>query len=171
MNSKPLVLVALGITLASTGSADAQEPQKLPLALAMDAVSGTIHACEAKGYSVAVAIVDPDGVIQIEARGDGSPIHSQRFAYRKAYTVMSMGPVFGVETSGDLIAKITNVNPVGLANIAGGSTDLLFLPGGALVKSGNETIAAIGVSGAPQSTEDEACALVGTSMITARLSH
>jgi uncharacterized protein GlcG (DUF336 family) len=110
-------------------------------------------------------------VVKVEARGDGSPIHSQRFSFRKAFTVVSMGPMFGVDTSSGVIKFITSNNPAGLANISSGSTDLLFLPGAVLLKSGKETVGAIGVSGAPLSTEDEACALAGVAKIQDRLDH
>lgn len=160
---------ALVIAIIATGPARAQMTTQLPLSLAMEAVDESIRVCMAKGYKVAVAVVDPDGVIQIEARGDGSPIHSQRFAFRKAFTIVSMGPVFGVDTSSALVTRIGSVNPVGLANISGGATDLLFLPGAVLLKSGSQAIGAIGVSGAPISAEDETCARAGRDRIQDRL--
>jgi len=136
--------------------------------LATDAATETINVCAAKGYRVAVAIVDPDGVVKLEARGDGSPIHSQRFSFRKAYTIVSMGQMFGVDTGSALVAHLRDY-PSGLANVQSGATDLLFLPGSALVKSGGATIGAIGVSGAPLSSEDEACAQAGVAKIQSQL--
>lgn len=127
---------------------------QLSLAVAMDAVNEAIRACDAKGYKVTVAVVNLDGIVKVQARSDGSPIHSQRFSFRKAYTIASMGPEFGVDTSSALIERLGPKIP----NIASGSTDLLFLPGGVLIKSGAVPIGAIGVSGAPQSSEDEVCA-------------
>jgi len=138
----------------------------LTLAMSMNALTEAIHRCDEKGYKVTVAVVDTDGVIKVEARSDGSPIHSQRFAFRKAYTIVSMGPEFGVETSSALI-KLLSSSAVGLSNVASGSTDLLFLPGAVLIKSGKTAIGAIGVSGAPLSSEDEVCAQAGVAKITA----
>lgn len=142
----------------------------LPLSLSMEAASETIQVCAAQGYKVAVSVVDTDGVIKIQARGDGSPIHSQRFSFRKAFTIVSMGPEFGVDTSGSLV-KALSANPVGIANIAGGTTDLLFLPGAVVLKAGNHVVGAIGVSGAARSTDDEACAQAGIAKIQERLNH
>jgi uncharacterized protein GlcG (DUF336 family) len=161
-----LFLSALGG--AAVRSAEKGSPDALPLSLATDAASETINVCAAKGYRVAVAIVDPDGIAKLEARGDGSPIHSQRFSFRKAYTIVSMGPMFGVDTGGSLVAKLRDF-PSGLANVQSGATDLLFLAGSALIKSGGVTIGAIGVSGAPLSSEDEACAQAGLARIRSRL--
>ena len=159
----PLVLIAFAAT-----AAHAAEPVPLSLPLAMEALGETIAACSAKGYKVAVAIVDLDGVVKIEARGDGSPIHSQRFSFRKAYTIASMGPMFDVETGSALVAHMRDF-PSGLANVQSGSTDLLFLPGSAMIKSGGVPIGAIGVSGAPLSSEDETCALAGLAKIQSQL--
>jgi len=136
----------------------------LSLVATMTVVNEAIRVCGEKGYKVTVAVVDTDGVVKVQARSDGSPIHSQRFAFRKAYTIVSMGPEFGVDSSGALV-KLLSSSPMGLANVASGSTDLLFLPGGVLIKSGKTAIGAIGVSGAPLSTEDEVCAQAGVAKL------
>jgi uncharacterized protein GlcG (DUF336 family) len=159
-------LAALGGVAAR--SAESRSPEALSLSLAMDAATETINVCAARGYRVAVTIVDLDGVVKLEARGDGSPIHSQRFSFRKAYTIVSMGPMFNVDTGGALVAQLRDF-PLGLANVQSGATDLLFVPGSTLIKSGGVAIGAIGVSGAPLSSEDEACAQAGLTKIRSRL--
>jgi len=141
---------------------------ELSLPLALEALGETVAACDAKGFKVAVAIVDLDGVVKLEGRGDGSPIHSQRFSFRKAYTIASMGPMFGVETGSALVAHLRDF-PAGLANVQSGATDLLFLPGSAVIHSNGQPIGAIGVSGAPLSSDDETCALAGLAKIQPRL--
>jgi uncharacterized protein GlcG (DUF336 family) len=162
----------LGLCAVVSMSANGQIPLvngTLPLPLAMDAVTETIQVCEAKGFKVAVAIVDPDGVIKVQARGDGSPIHSQGFSFRKAYTIMSMGPMIGADTNSALINKITGFSPGLPATASSGTSSLLFLPGSVLVKQNGQAIAAIGVSGAPKSIDDEACAQAGADKIKSRL--
>jgi uncharacterized protein GlcG (DUF336 family) len=165
-------LVSLALIAAFGGtearSAESGIPVSLSLTLATDALIETVDACSGKGYKVAVTIVDTDGIVKLEGRGDGSPIHSQRFSFRKAYTIVSMGPMFGVDSGGALVAHLRDF-PSGLANLQAGATDLLFIPGSALIKSAGATIGAIGVSGTPQSTEDEACALAGLAKIRSRL--
>jgi uncharacterized protein GlcG (DUF336 family) len=160
--------IAINIALLLTTQIKAETiilDSPLSLASSMTVLSEAIRTCSEKGYKVAVAVVDADGVIKVEARSDGSPVHSQRFAFRKAYTIVSMGPEFGVEHATDLIKLLSN-SAVGLANIASGSTDLLFLPGSVLIKAGNTAIGAIGVSGAPLSSEDEVCAQAGVAKLT-----
>lgn len=169
MKMHPGVAIAIAFLAVFSPKADAHTQRRLPVSLALQAIEATIGACERSGHSVAVAVVNPDGIVQAEARGDGSPIHSQRFAYRKAYTVMSMGPMFSVSSSAELAETITKSNPVGLSNITAGQTELLFLPGGLLIERDGEAIAAIGVSGASTSIQDEACAKAGLDVISAHL--
>jgi uncharacterized protein GlcG (DUF336 family) len=164
-------LALLG-TFAASMSANGEMPSTtgtLPLSLAMAAASETVRVCEAKGFKVAVAVVDPDGVIKVQVRGDGSPIHSQAFSFRKAYTIMSMGPMLGADTNSALIKLITGFAPGLPATASSGPSDLLFLPGSVLLKQDGQAIAAIGVSGAPKSADDEVCAQAGADSIKPRL--
>jgi uncharacterized protein GlcG (DUF336 family) len=146
----------------------AASPAALTLPLSMDAANEAVRVCQAKGFKVAVTIVDPDGVIKLQARDDGSPIHSQAFSFRKAYTVVSMGPMFGLDT-GTALVKFLSTYPSGMANVGGGSTELLFVPGGVLIRSGKEVLGAIAVSGSPLSTDDELCAAAGAARIQTAL--
>jgi uncharacterized protein GlcG (DUF336 family) len=166
------VILALGCTCVASISAIGETPSTmdtLPLSLAMDATTETIQVCAAKGFKVAVAVVDPDGIVKVQARGDGSPIHSQEFSFRKAYTIMSMGPMLGEDTNSALINKITGFSPGLPATASSGTSNLLFLPGSVLVKQNGRAIAAIGVSGAPKSADDEVCAQAGADRIKTRL--
>ena len=160
-----LVLCGSGVVLSM--SASGQIPSTT--GTLMDAATETIRVCEAKGFRVNVAIVDPDGVIKLQARGDGSPIHSQGFSFRKAYTIMSMGPMIGADTNSALIKMITGFSPGLPATASSGTSNLLFLPGSVLVKQNGQAIAAIGVSGAPKSADDEVCAQAGVDKIKSRL--
>lgn len=174
MSTKParklLFLTAvMGIAVVSLKSpAHAESVPSLPLSLSLDAVNEAIRVCNVKGFKVTVTVVDPDGIIKVQARSDGTPIHSQQFSFRKAYTMVSTGPMLSVDTSSALIRALS-ASPQGLTNVQSGATPLLFLPGAALMRSGKNNIGAIGVSGAPSSLEDEACALSGIAKIQNRL--
>lgn len=138
----------------------------LPLSLAIEAASAAIQACEAGGYNVSVAVVDASGVVKLQAKGDHSTIHTRDSSFRKAYSVVTLGPVFKFETSGDLAALVAK-SPAGpaLASLP----DILPLAGGVAIKSGDEIIAAIGVGGAPGGDKDEACAKAGVDRIRDRI--
>ena len=79
------------------GAQVAQSGYTLPLALALEAATTAIDACEAKGWPVSAFVVDTSGVIKVHLKGDHSTIHTKDSAFRKAYTVVTMGPIFGFD--------------------------------------------------------------------------
>jgi uncharacterized protein GlcG (DUF336 family) len=107
-------MAALGIALVAPAHADSPVP--LPLSLSVVAMNEAIGTCAAKGYKVAAAVVDPGGVIKVDGRGDGSPIHSQRLSFRKAFTIVSMGPMFGADSASALVKTISEF-PQGPSNV------------------------------------------------------
>ncbi|MFA5119625.1 heme-binding protein [Zavarzinia sp.] len=140
--------------------------RSLPLALAIEAAQAAIKACEASGYNVSVSVVDQSGVVKLQAKGDHSTIHTKDSSFRKAYTVVTLGPIFKFDTSGAFAALVAR-SPNGPALTS--LPDVLALAGGVAVKSGDEIIAAIGVGGAPGGDKDEACAAAGLAAIRDRI--
>lgn len=134
----------------------------LPLALAQKAANASIAACERIGYAVSAVVVDTSGVIQAEAKGDRSTAHTTTSAFRKAYTVATLGPIFQFEVS-SAFARFVAENPNGAALAA--LPNITPLPGGVAVKVGDELIAALGVSGSPSGDKDELCAIAGVDSI------
>lgn len=161
---KILILTAAMAISVAPSKSHAHAVSNPSLSLSLDAVNEAIRVCGEKGFKVTVTVVDLDGIVKVQARSDGSPIHSQQFSFRKAYTMVSMGPMLGVDTSSALVRALS-ASPQGLTNVQSGSTPLLFLPGAGLMRSGKTDIGAIGVSGAPSSFEDEVCALSGVAKI------
>lgn len=140
----------------------------LPLDLAVEAAHTAVKECAAKGWPVTATVIDTSGLVKAELKGDHSVIHTKITAYRKAYTVISMGPIFGFETSGafiELVKKYQNGAGSALTTIP----DVIALAGGVAIKRGNETVAAIGVGGAPGGDKDEACAAAGVAVIAKRV--
>jgi uncharacterized protein GlcG (DUF336 family) len=155
----------LCVARAETAKEDrATYTPSLTLSPSLAVMNEAIRVCTAKGYRVTVTIVDLNGVVKLQGRSDGSPIHSLQFSFRKAYTMVSMGPMLSADRSSAII-KALSASPQGLTNVQSGETPLLFLPGAALININNIPVGAIGVSGAPSSFEDEACALAGVAMI------
>jgi uncharacterized protein GlcG (DUF336 family) len=147
------------------GSAIAQVNQSgysPPLALAMKAATKAIATCASNGYPVSAVVVDPSGVIKLEAKGDHSTILTITSAFRKAYTVVTFGPIFRFDASStfvDLVAK----NPSGAALAT--LPDIALLPGGVAIKFKDEIVAALGVGGSPGGDKDEACGQAGVASI------
>jgi len=153
------------VALAPVGNAAAQVDESgysLPLTLALKAATSAIASCASSGYPVSAAVVDASGVIRLEAKGDHSTIHTTTSAYRKAYTVVTFGPIFRFGAS-SAFAALAAKNPNGAALAA--LPDIAPLAGGVAIKAGDEIIAALGVSGSPGGDKDEACAEAGVASI------
>jgi uncharacterized protein GlcG (DUF336 family) len=136
----------------------AESGYSLPLALAVKAATEAIATCASKGYPVSAVVVDPSGIIKLEAKGDHSTIHTTTAAFRKAYTVVTFGPIFRFDASSTFVALLAkNPNGAALATLP----DIALLAGGVAIKVGDEVVAAIGVSGSPGGDKDEACAQAG----------
>jgi uncharacterized protein GlcG (DUF336 family) len=133
----------------------------LPLALAIEAAQTAIATCNGQGYKVSAVIVGRTGVTKLLAAGDGASVDSRELARRKAYT-----SAIRKISSGELAKRASQP---GAFNPALYNTELVLLQGGLPIKAGDETIGAIGVSGAPGGDKDEACASSGLSKISDRL--
>ena len=159
--------LALAAALAAfpLGSATAQVGESgysLPLALAMKAATKAIATCASDGYPVSAAVVDTSGVIKLEAKGDHSTILTTTSAFRKAYTVVTFGPIFRFDASSVFAALVAkNPNGAALATLP----DIAPLAGGVAIKAGDEVVGALGVSGSPGGDKDEACAQAGVASI------
>lgn len=175
----PAVITVLLATLASPGHAAPPPPPAnvvaladahpaaatvLPLALAETAARAAIERCAADGYRVSAAVVDASGLERAYLRGDRATVHTHETAFKKAYTIVTLGPVFGVDTTGQLTEKLSK-SPTAPALASVGN--VILLAGGVLIRAGDEPVAALGVGGAPGGTLDEACALAGVAAIEA----
>src|SRR5258708_21138081 len=85
----------LGSAIAQVG----QSGYSLPLALAVKAATKAIATCASNGYPVSAVVVDPSGLIKLEAKGDHSTVHTPTSAYRNAYTVVTFWPIFRFDSS------------------------------------------------------------------------
>ena len=167
--SAGLQVLAIVVGAAATG-AQAQglvTTQKLSAALANQLVGDSVAACAQKGYQVVAVVVDLDGVRQAVLRGDGAPIHSMDNAYYKAYTIASLGLARKEETTkaiADRLAKNppSNVPQTQLPNVT-------YAQGAIAIAAGGQTIAGLGVSGAPGGNFDEDCARAALAKIKDRM--
>src|SRR4030081_1343384 len=71
----------------------------LPLDLAIEAAQEAIRTCEGDGYRVTATVVDMAGTPQVVLRGDQSTVHTGESSFRKAFTVITLGPMFHFEAS------------------------------------------------------------------------
>lgn len=173
----PLALGGIAVPLVLLGPASSAAPAAAPAAAAVSAAAPTpavtttrqlsaeaamraalvaLRRCTRDGYRVSVAVVDRTGLERATLRGDGAGPHTYESAVRKAYTAAS----FGALTSA-LQERVADPAASTLRDIPG----VLFLGGGVPVMVGDETIAGVGVAGAPGGQFDEACAKSGIGAI------
>ena len=161
---KPLLAAVLA---AGCGVASAQTPQGIYTVQAMTpetaltAAQAALSSCRAKGYQVAVAVVDRAGLVQVLLRDRYAGAHTPDVATAKAWTAAS---VRGSTT--DLAQETQPGKPMsGLRS----HPRFLAAGGGLPVEAGGSTLGAIGVSGAPGGDADDACAKAGIAAVAERL--
>lgn len=157
-----LAMVAALYPLASL----ADDAPGLSLPLAVEAASAAVAACAAQGWFVSASVVDMSGRVKVQLKGDHSTVHTQTSSFRKAYTAVTMGPVFHFDALGDWVGRLKdNPNAPALASLP----DILLLAGAVAIHQNGEMVAALGVGGAPGGEKDEACAAAGLASIKDRL--
>ncbi|MBI3524473.1 MAG: heme-binding protein [Betaproteobacteria bacterium] len=125
-----------------------------------------IKVCESSGYKVSAAVVDDSGVLRFFAKGDKSTIHTKDASFRKAYTVVTMGPIFKFDASSQFVERFSkNPSPPALASLP----NIALLPGAVAIRAKGEIVAALGIGGAAGGDKDEICAQAGLEKIIDRL--
>lgn len=165
---RPLLAALLLGTLAVPAQAQVNRSgYRLPLELALEAAQEAARHCLANGYEVSVTVVDSSGVPQVALRTDGATIHTRETSFRKAYTVVTLGPVFRFQTAGGFAALVARnpANGAALASVA----NVIPLAGAVAFVAHGEIVAALGVGGAPGGERDEACAEAGVARVRGRL--
>ena len=171
---KKLILMIAGICCATAPNGIAQSAPSqttdfryvLPLSLALEAATEAVRVCAQSGYYVTATVVDMDGVPQVTLRGDHATIHTAESSFDKAYTVVTLGPIFDFDTYGKFFDLVkTSPYAPRLATMH----NVMALPGAVAFKSKNAIVGALGVGGAPGGDKDEVCAQAGVAKIADRL--
>ena len=125
---------------------------------AHDASVVALETCRKNGYKVTVTVVDSGGSTKVILHDDGARPHTIENSMRKDYTSLTSG-----RTSGEYgKANVANPQSVGALHL----DRITTLEGALPIKSGNEVIGAIGVSGAPGGDKDAVCAQAGIDRIS-----
>ena len=132
----------------------------LPLSLASKAIQASLDACAKDGYRVSVSVVDRAGVLRAMVRADGAGPHTVDSSRKKAYTAASLRR--STTELAELINKVPTLQALGKMN-----DQVLMLGGGFSIEMGGEIVGGIGVSGAPGTQLDDACAQAGLDAIGA----
>ncbi len=124
---------------------------------ASTAVQAAVRFAESKGWKINVAVVDRGGNLVSFLRMPGAFIHSIDIAIDKAYTAASFG--FPTKAWMSAIGHDEGMK-FGFSN----QPRLIVFGGGLPIRTGDDWIGGIGVSGASES-EDEECAREGVKAI------
>jgi uncharacterized protein GlcG (DUF336 family) len=143
-------VLALGLAPALAQPANAQllEQKSLSAAMAFTMAQTAIETCKASGYRVSATVVGRTGEVILQVRGDNAPPHTVENSQRKAYTARTFRL-----PSGDWAENLTKDPNRGAQFLTG----VIAARGALPIKVGEETIGAIGVSGAPGGEKDEVC--------------
>jgi uncharacterized protein GlcG (DUF336 family) len=151
---------ALACGMAASAGAQLLTHKDLSLATATAIAQGAIDACKAQGYNVSVHVVGREGQVVVALRNERAGLATYENSMKKAYTARTLRMpsgqfaenVKGNPTAGQLY--LTNITP------AQGALPIMV---------GNDTIGAVGISGAPGGDKDEACAKAGIDKVAAQL--
>jgi uncharacterized protein GlcG (DUF336 family) len=161
MSFRLSIAAATGALMALPYGANAQVLTERNVSVKMGLTIAETALAEC-GSRASVAVVDRTGRLRVFLQGDGAQPHNIELARRKAYTANTFG-----RPSGEWAKRMETE-----ARIAGqrALTDVIPLQGGVPIKIGNETIGAVGLSGAPNGGEqEEACGKAGIAKVADQL--
>lgn len=142
---------------AAVAEKDVIQMPRLSDSAAMKAAEAALAQCKTDKLGfVSVSVVDRFGQLQAFIRGNGAAEHTIEASKQKAYTAAA----FGADTA-SLAARAAGTGP-SVRDLPG----TLFLAGGVSIKSGEASIAGIGVGGAPSGDADQRCAAAGAAAIS-----
>lgn len=128
---------------------------------ALELAQASLEACRAKGFQIAVAVVDRFGQPQVMLRDRFAGPHTPSTATNKAWTAVS----FRTNTT-ELLAITQPGQPqAGLRHLP----NVVIIGGGVLIQGAGATFGAVGVSGAPGGSEDDYCAQAGIDAVRDKL--
>ena len=152
--------MALATAFAPPAQAQLLAHKDLSVATALTIATTAIETCKTNGYRVSAAVVGRQGEIIVHLRGDDTGPHTIENSFKKAYTARTFRT-----PSGEFAERIKNNPTSGAVHL----TNIVAAQGALPIKIGDETIGAIGISGAPGGDKDEVCAKAGIDKVADQL--
>ena len=126
-------------------------------AAAVTVAQAALADCQRQGYVVAVAVLDRAGTPLVMLRDNLAGPHTPTTAINKAWTAVSFRT-----NSGDLAGMTEPGRPAaGIRALP----NVVVLGGGQMIRAKGVLLGAVGVSGAPSGTLDDACGNAGIAAI------
>ena len=152
-------IAAVVVLAALPAQAQLITHRDLSYSMALTMASGALDACKARGYPVAVVVVDRGGETMVALKGDGAGPHTMENARRKAYTAMTF-KMTTAEFIKDMATRPVRREQTTLPNV-------IAIGGGVPLKVGNDVIGGVGLSGSPG--VDEPCVMAGINKVKDQL--
>src|SRR5262249_44275367 len=157
-----LAVIAAALMTAHAGAQEGVITYKsLSPEVALDLARAALADCRARGYQVAVAVVDRFGVTQVLLRDRFAGPHTVTTATGKAWTAVT----FKTNTSELNAVSQPGMVQAGIRGLPG----VVAIGGGVIVEASGSLLGGVGVSGAPGGEADETCAKAGVDGIRDKL--
>jgi uncharacterized protein GlcG (DUF336 family) len=154
-------LVGIAVAaLSAPANAQLLSRKDLSAATALTIAQTAMETCKTNGYSVSVTVVGRNGEVLVQVRGDNTGPHTMENSMRKAYTSRT----FRIP-SGEMVQRLKDNPQLGLIHLSNVIANQGALP----IKIGDETIGAVGASGAPGGEKDEVCVKAGIDKVADQL--
>jgi len=160
MKSVLSVVFGLAAVIAMPAGAQLLAHKDLSMATALAIATTAVETCKTNGYRVSAAVVGRNAEIIVHLRGDDTGPHTIENSFRKAFTART----FRIP-SGEFVKRVKDNPTTGQVHL----TNVIANQGALPIKIGDETIGAIGVSGAPGGDKDEVCAKAGIDKVADQL--
>jgi uncharacterized protein GlcG (DUF336 family) len=136
----------------------------LPSKAALRAVDVAVETCRQKGFNVTATVVNAEGVVIAVLRGDDATPHTIEHSYNKAYTSITTGPIFKVDSTGKVYEAFRHQKRAGVGTWpmpAAPIRGISFNIGGLELFANGFLVGGLGVSGTPDGHIDQECAFKG----------
>ena len=154
------VSVVSACVMSLPASAQLLNQKSISAAMATTMAQTALDTCKTNGVAVSVTVVGRAGEVLVQIRGDGAGPHTVENSFRKAYTSRTFRT-----SSAEWTKNLAN-NPTRGPQFL---TNVIALAGALPIKVGDETIGAMGVSGAPGGEKDEVCVQAGIDKVADQL--
>src|SRR5262245_45675337 len=149
--------VVAACMLPCASNAQVLMQREISLRMALTIAQTAMEECTRR---VSVSVVDRAGRLKVFLQGDDASPHNLELSRRKAYTARTF------RAPSAEWAKRTETTNAGQRALA----DVIPLGGGVPIKVGEDTIGAVGLSGAPGGqVKEEACAKAGIAKVADQL--
>src|SRR4029077_9269705 len=151
-------VLACGFAPSANAQLVTHKDLSLPIAITMGQTA--IATRKAKRSTSSAPVLGRGGEVIVAMRGDATGPHTLENSMKKAYTAKAQR-----RPSGEFATAVKDNFTAGALRLS----NIVPAQGALPIKVGEDTIGAIGVSGAPGGDKDEACAKAGIDKVAADL--